>query len=496
MSSRTGSGASCALRVLVLLLPAFLVAGGEDLAAQGGEAELDRFLEECEEPEEHEEESRLSDQCRPLAVLPDRPRPIFELGEPFLATGTLGNGFRIPGGAVWQPALMAFGTLRTVAQGTSLASPGGTSELVEAASRLDLFGNLYLTQTERVVVGLRPLDRRGQFTSYTFHSDPEDPSADPFDEQLNAHIQTLFFEGDFSELFPNLDNDDSAGLDFYFAVGRQPLGFQDGLLVAEDAIDMIGLTRANMRLGGLVNTRITAVFGWGGLDRHGGAANVRDRDAKMFGLFSEIDTRSTTLEIDVVFVDGDDVTGDGFYAGIGDTRRIGRFNNTFRVLGSFPVGDETLFNERGLLIHNQFSWTPHHSHNLWYISTFLGIDHFRSAVRGPSAGGPLGRTGILFAAQGIGRVGAPLGNQADNAAGAALGHQMFFAETRQQLILEIAGRLRTKDSETGQQAVGLGGRFQVAMGRRFVFVVDAFGIYDFDVSESDKGGRIELVLKF
>jgi hypothetical protein len=366
---------------------------------------------------------------------------------------------------------------------------------VEAASRLDLFGNLYLTQTERVVVGLRPLDQNGQFTSYTIHSDPEDPNDDPFDEQLNAHVQTLFFEGDFSELFPNLDKDDSAGLDVYFAVGRQPLGFQDGLLVAEDAIDMVGLTRANGRLGGLVNTRITAVFGWGGLDRHDGTANVRDGDAKMFGFFSEIDTRSTTLEIDAVFVGGDDVTGDGFYAGIGDTRRIGRFNNTLRVLGSFPVGDVTLFNERGILIHNQFSWTPHHNHNLWYISTFLGIDHFRSAVRGPDSGGPLGRTGILFAARGIGRVGAPLSNQADDAAGAALGHQMFFAETRQQLILEMAGRVRTTGMSAGQEAAGLGARFQMAMGRRFVFVLDAFGIYDFDSSESDLGARTELVLK-
>ena len=42
--------------------------------------------------------SRLSDENIPLQIegFPQRPKPIIELGEPFLGTGTLDPGFRLP----------------------------------------------------------------------------------------------------------------------------------------------------------------------------------------------------------------------------------------------------------------------------------------------------------------------------------------------------------------------------------------------------------------
>jgi len=49
---------------------------------------------------EDEGGSRFSDEPIPLADLPERPNPILELGEPFLGTGTLSQGFTMPGGAV------------------------------------------------------------------------------------------------------------------------------------------------------------------------------------------------------------------------------------------------------------------------------------------------------------------------------------------------------------------------------------------------------------
>jgi hypothetical protein len=463
------------------------------------EQEPDRFLEECggNEREQADEESRFSDECIPLADIPNRPRPIIELGAPFLGTGVLSDGINMPGGAVWQPALMAFATWRNAVQGVSTGTGTDDLRLVEAVSRLDLFGNLYLTQTERLLVGIRPLDQNGTFTSATLYQNPD--GMFPEDTTvLNAEISTLFFEGDIGEIFPNLDNDDSSALDYYFSVGRQPVAFEGGALVAEDRVDMLGLTRANMKIGGLINTRLTGVWAWDEVTRHSAAGNVTDPDASMFGLFSEIDLRATTLELDAAYVQGSDASGDGLHVGLGDTRRIGGANNTFRAMASFPVGDETEFNTRGFLVQDQIGWTPHHSHNWWYIGAFVGIDRFRSAARGESAGGPAGSTGLLFAAPGIGRAPAPMGNQVDNAAGGALGYQMFFGDARQQLIFELGGRVRIrKDEAQGSDLAGFLTSFQAAMGRRFVLVLQGFGTYDFEAVESNVNlaGRFELQLR-
>src|SRR5207253_8424060 len=120
--------------------------------------------------------------------------------------------------------------------------------------------------------------------------------------------------------------------------------------------------------------------------------------------------------------------------------------------------------------------------------------------RGPFAGGPLGRTGILFAAVGLGRYGSPLNNQAAHAAGGAIGYQMFFGEfRRRQLILEIGGKVPTtavaSADKSFQAAEGIGARFQQAFGRRSVVIFDAFGALRENSRESF-GGRLEFLVKF
>ena len=487
-------------------------------------------------------ESRYSDKCIPLADLPDRPKPLLELGEPFLGTGTLKQGIRLPTGAVWQPAFLAFGTLRTAVQSQELnfnEDIGFDSAISEAAFRFDLFGNLYLTSTERLVIGFRPLDQNGAFTRYTFSSTPEipDPDCDPvfeicepesFQEELNFGIRTLFFEGDIGELFPAADWSDRMGLDIGISVGRQPLAFQDGLLINEDAIDAIGLTRANLKFKGLVNVRVTGLLAWGDIDRTlipvnpdpevaagltqleieealaGFGNNTGDRNATLFGLFTETDTRKTTVEADVIFVAADDLSGDGVYVGLGSTRRIGRFSNTWRAVGSFTVGQEGLRNSQGYVLTNQFSWTPHHTHNHVYINLFAGIDEYRSAARGPATGGPLGLVGVLYSAVGIGRFPAALSNHADNSVGGAFGYQFFFNHTRQQLILEVGGRhlYEAPEGVTGYLATQIagGGRYQMAVARRGVLVFDLFGLYDIyetdiDLNSFFVGARFEVQIR-
>ncbi len=459
--------------------------------------ELDRFLEECTgtgAEEIHEDESRFSDECKPLAIVPERPRAILELGDPFLGTGTLGRGFTLPTGAVWQPSLLVYGTFLAAVQGREVQQTGAGFR--EIPARANLFANLFLTPTERVVIGIRPLDQNGAFTGYTLQARPIGSLPEEFKSELNATIRTLFFEGDLGEIFPNLDRDDSRGFDVYFSVGRQPLAFQDGLLINEDMVDMVGLTRANLKIGGLINTRVTGVFGWGGITRHSVLGNQNDDSAKMFGLFTEIDTRSSTFELDVLYVAGDAVSGKGIHGGIGVTGRIGRFNNTLRVLGSAPIGNVTEFNSSGVLIHEQFSWTPHGGINLAYITAYAGIGQFRSAARGPLVGGPLGRTGILWASAGLGRFGPPLGNQSDDSFGGAVGYQMFFDDTRKQLVLEAGARRHSKGvGMAGTDLVGIGGRYQIAMGRHWVLTFAAARTRDLIADLDVTAARAELLLK-
>ena len=67
--------------------------------------------------------------------------------------------------------------------------------------------NLQLSGSERLLVGVRALDDGGRFTSYFFEH--PDPTLDgEFRDEVDADLEFLFFEGDFGEIFPNLDKED------------------------------------------------------------------------------------------------------------------------------------------------------------------------------------------------------------------------------------------------------------------------------------------------
>ncbi len=440
--------------------------------------------------------SRLSDESIPLQLnaVPHRPPPTFflEIGENFLGNGNIQSGFELPTGAVWQPYFIVFGTLRTGLQSF------GTDKLQgqEWANRLDLFGNLYLTFTERIVVGIRPLDRDGRFTSYTIRPTPP---GDAFNNKdINAEITTLFFEGEFGELFPFLDPYDRHGLDYGFSVGRQLISFQEGMLI-NDNIDAVGITKINWKTFG-INFRWTWMYGWNKINRTNiRGANREDGDAKMFGLFTETDTRSSTIAFDFIYLDAKDTTGKGVYAGLSSVQRWGGFNTSFRVLGSYPVGDETPTNTKGLLLFSEVSWTPHGTVNFAYVNAFLGIERFRSAARDPSVGGALApRAGVLFASPGLGSYGAPLSTIADKVAGGAIGYQFFFAGTRQQVTFELGGRYSTKEGE-GDNSAAFGAAYQLALGQRFVVRLESFvgrGVNNAtSVYQTRFGGRFEILLQ-
>ncbi len=517
-----------------------------DLSARGAAADsppAPRRAAEDAAGDDHHEESRLTDEPIPLQLerFPNRPKPLLELGPPFLGTGRIGRGFRIPGGAVWRPSFLLFGTFRS---GLSVIDNQAT-RATEWANRFDLFGNLYLTSTERVVFGLRPADQTDptgvrRFTGYTATT----PGASALSQEFNLDwdsVTHLFFEGDFGELFPNLDVDDRHGLDLGLSVGRQPINFQDGLLI-NDFIDAVGVTQNNLHPGGTANLRFTGLYSWNHINRNtplpsgptGGSTlllrNVEDYGAHLAGGFTEIDFRSMTAAFDVIYIRGGEFTtafgsdrsGDGLYAGVSLVGRPGNgaFNASVRLLTSVPMGDDTpeatvlgIGNpaSRGTLVFTELSWTPHHSENFFYGNGFYAHDDYRAAALDPTIPGPLAQAGILFAGPGLGNVPGALSPTAGDVAGGAFGHQMFFADTRQQLLVEGAARYSTAACVSTPvpcdfHSIAGGARYQVAVGRRGVLVFDAFAARDvlrdtmIGPDGNDRrvrvGGRAELLVKF
>ncbi len=439
--------------------------------------------------EHYTSESPLDEHAIGLQPIPDRPNLLIETNEKFLDIGFLDQGIVIPTGAVWRPSFWVFGTYRT---GLNYFNNRTGTNATEWANRLDLFGQLNLSGTERVLVGLRSLDKEltasRLFTGYDFHDGQ-------WLDGLNADIQTLFFEGDFGEIFPNLDPYDVHRYDVGFSVGRQPMSFQQGLLINEDMVDAVTVTRNTVNGGGILNMRITGVYVEGDINRNN---NIRDPDSRMYGIFTETDLAVSTVNADVATVHSSNQQFGSMTAfGLSAIQRLHGFHNTyntsFQVLGSFPHEGETATSGQGELLFSQISLTPHHSSDLVYFNSFLAIDEFTSPARGTLAGGPLGQVGLLYAASGLGQYGAPLSNQATNAAGASLGYQLFYDKTRQQLIFEIGGRKNTKGINDGAIAGAI--RYQKAIGQHWIMLLDSF------VSKQESrgvgsGARIEFLAKF
>lgn len=450
---------------------------------------------EAKDHSDHEQDghhsSRLTSKEIPLQIdaVPKRPKPLIEWGEPFLGTGTLAPGIRLPTGAVWQPSLIAFGTFRTALQSNGFSPAVGDARTTEVAARLDLFANLQLSGSERLVVGMRNLDQNGRFTSYVIDSDFQ--GIEGGESELNADIGTLFFEGDFGEIFPNISPDDFKPTDVGFSIGRQPIFFQEGMLI-NDTLDGIGLTWNSLQPRKTSNFRSTLFYAWNDVDRFG----VNQDSGNLFALFNAFDFPTSTVEIDVAYNDGGDVYQDLWAFGVSAIQRIGKTSSSFRILGS-SLGEGNLLEPssgdplQGLLLFSELSWVPHYSYNHLYFNSFWAIDTYLPVAMGPGNGGPLGRAGVNFASVGIGRYSAPLSAAARDVAGGALGYQIFSYDKRQQWLLELASRIGTQDEIP--DSYGATVRYQLALGQRYVLVVDGY-LNHLEVFDDDVyfGGRIEI----
>ena len=335
-----------------------------------------------------ESKSRISDDVIGIQPVPDRPPLVFEKHDPFLGNGFLTPGIELPTGAVWRPSLWVFGTNRAAFQ---YFQDHKTTNSLELVDRLDLFGQLNLTGTERLVFGVRPFDHevsnQRRYTRYDF-------TAERYYDGLNFYPQTLFFEGDFGEIFPCLDPFDTKALDYGFSIGRQPVYFQDGMLINADILDAFTVTRNTLYGHGVLNSRVTFMYAQDRVHRNNDLAfYLVDRPAHLVGLFTETDFKVSTVQADVVYVlTSDQTTRDALYFGLSATQRLHlgdhTINNTARVVGSIPVEGETPQTGNGVLLFNELSITPKGGNNLLYCTTFWAIGNYTSAARGVEMGGP------------------------------------------------------------------------------------------------------------
>ncbi len=429
--------------------------------------------------------SELSSEPKPMQIdeVPDRVPPLIEIGDRFLGAGNISAGFEIPTGAVWQPSFVAWGEVRSGAAYVDYEPATGDEQFSEWANRIDLFGQLTLSQADRIVVGVRSFDEDGEFFGRRF--EPEEEDIDP-----TLDVSLAFIEVNLAELFPKLNGGGvNRPLDLDLSIGRQQIFFQEGTIV-NDNMDSIALARNNLSLLGNNNTRVAFVYAWNEVNR---SNNIEDEEADFFGIFTESDFAKSTVNLDFATVNSDE-TGDGYWLGISAIQRFGKLNTAFRAVHSEPGDDETSLTTGGTLLVSEMSWVPAHTFDNVYINLFYGIDEFQPASRDLATGGPLGIVGISFAAVGLGGYGAPLSNDAIESFGGALGYQMFFANNRRQLILELGAR-DSYDEDAERTQVALAARYQHALGRRFIARLDGF-VAERQNFDSGWGARTEILVRF
>ncbi len=430
--------------------------------------------------------ARISDEyVRPDPCnVPTRPATLLELGDPFMSPGRISRGFCLPTGQVIRPRLLMYGTARTALQ--TFNRGRGTRTRSEWVNRLDLFFNLQLSPTERVVLGFRPLSEGTDFSGYEFRP------TDDWVNGLNVEIVTLFYEGDVGEMFPRMSPSDFRATDIGFSVGRQPILTQGGIMINDD-LDSVGVTRNSIRPRGTSNVLISGLFAWDNIDR--GFVPEEDVDGYLYALHTEIDTTPTFLEVDAAAVkSGDRRLGDALFFGLGATQRLGKASTVFRVNQSVALDDETAATGTGTLLTSEISFTPKATDDNLYVNAFGAFGQYDSAARRPESGGPLGGVGIQFASAGLGRSSAPINPRAKDAWGGAVGYQRFFCGGRSNLILELAGRasITGPDTEVGSAAV----RYQQAIGSRVVVTAMAFAGWLSATEDATAGGRFEFLFKF
>ena len=305
---------------------------------------------------------------------------------------------------------------------------------------------------------------------------------------------SLFFEGDVGSLFPKLDKAGIKPIDYGFTLGRQPLVFQEGILI-NDTVDAFGLVRNNLVLTGTSNLRISGMWSWNRLDRNDSSLNS---DPHMFALFTSIDAHVSTFALDLIYVNDNDINGDGFYVGASAIQRLkalGGLSTAFRINSSIAMDDEIPGNVigNGTLLTSEFSSIVHGSDDIVYLNPFVAIGNFTQAGREAIVGGPLANTGILFASASLSTYGAEINPFTDDVLGLALGYQAFWDNKRRNMVIEFAA----KHDYNGDNfsSFGFGFQLQQAVGQHVQLQLESYYVANGERDDAS-GARAEIQIVY
>ena len=104
------------------------------------------------------------------------------------------------------------------------------------------------------------------------------------------------------------------------------MSFQQGLLLNEDIIDAVTVTRNTLSGNGVLNLRATGVYAWNSIHRNN---NMADPDAQLVGLFTETDIAKSTINADVAYVDSQSVQGSLLTVALSGIQRFHGIHNTY-----------------------------------------------------------------------------------------------------------------------------------------------------------------------
>jgi len=428
------------------------------------------------------------------------PRPLLELGRELYRAGP------------FQPESDFLGELNPVAQSffiygdwrTALAfNDNGAVEKGQVATRLNLDFDYKITATERIHAFIGPLNKGGKFTRCEFFGDDEDDC----EEEIDANIDALFFEGDVGAIAAGLTGEYQS-YDLPFSFGLMPLLFQNGVWV-EDAFTGAAFTIPALNSATLDISNMDITF-FGAFDKVT-TPGIRDRfgqpadhGVNVYGVTTFIEAMRGFWEAGYAYLDGVDDLDDQSFHNItaAFTKRYGAWlSNSVRVVGNFGQ-DENAFGQKNangaLLIVENSLITALPSTFIPYANFFVGIDKPQSVARDGGAGGILKTIGVNFETDGL--TGFPkLDDTGNDTFGGALGLQYLF-DLDQQIVGEFAflqaiGGKNNPDRVAAGDEYAIGLRYQLPLDKAWIFRADA--MHGWRVRDDNLfGARVEIRRKF
>jgi hypothetical protein len=405
-------------------------------------------------------------------------RPVIEWGYPLYDAGPLPAGIPLPFGEkdLMRPQLLVYGDWRTAVAWNDL----GKASTAQVATRLNLDVNLQLTGTERFHAFFQPLQQNGTFTHWQFAGNNNGPNKVVND--LNANIQTLFFEGDAGAILAGLTNEYQT-FDLPFGVGKMPLFFQNGIWFNDAPIGgAFTIPSKNSPLLDISNMDIT-FFAEGdnvasnAIKTPAGALDIHA--ARLWGFHTEIERHEAYIEFGYGYTE-DTRPNSGFsYSNItaAITKRYWHtLSNSIRIIGNFGQNPDNGAKKTAdgyvILVENSLI-TPLPSTFVPYFNGWFGRGNPQALARDPGTGNILLNTGINFETDGL--TGFPkLDDTANNTFGGAIGLEYLF-DLQQQIVGEIA-TVQTMDNPANRVAKGaeyaVGLRYQIPLTEQFIFRAD------------------------